>query len=76
MTFIRSSPSAESSIFSLFIKISCCFENLNYITKLNNAQTLLESTNYTINEISNLIGYDNQLYFSRLFRKQKGMSPQ
>lgn len=51
---------------------------LQYILnlKLNNAQTLLESTNYTINEISNLVGYDNQLYFSRLFRKQKGMSPQ
>lgn len=40
-----------------------------------NAQTLLESTDYSINEISSLVGYDNPLYFSRLFSKQKGMSP-
>lgn len=50
---------------------------LQYILNIRmaNAQALLESTDYTINEISNIIGYDNQLYFSRLFRKQKGMSP-
>lgn len=43
--------------------------------RISNAQLLLESTDYSINEISNLVGYDNQLYFSRLFRKQKGVSP-
>ncbi len=42
---------------------------LQYILslKLNNAQSLLEATDYSINEISNIVGYDNQLYFSRLF---------
>lgn len=51
---------------------------LQYILhlKLLNAQMLLESTDYTIKEISSIIGYENQLYFSRLFKKQKGMSPQ
>lgn len=51
---------------------------LQYILsrRIINAQTLLESTDYSINEISNIVGYDNQLYFSRLFTKQKGMSPQ
>ena len=34
--------------------------------KLNNAQTLLESTNYTIKEISNLVGYDVAVYFDML----------
>ncbi len=50
---------------------------LQYILsqRIINAQILLESTDYSINEISNLVGYDNQLYFSRLFSKQKGMSP-
>jgi len=50
---------------------------LQYILtqRMINAQILLESTDYSINEISNLVGYDNQLYFSRLFSKQKGMSP-
>lgn len=43
--------------------------------RINNAQILLETTNYAINEISRIVGYDNQLYFSRLFRKLKGYSP-
>lgn len=43
--------------------------------RINNAQILLEQTNYTINEIAKIVGYDDQLYFSRLFRKQKEFSP-
>lgn len=50
---------------------------LQYILsqRIINAQILLESTDYSVNKISSLVGYDNQLYFSRLFSKQKGMSP-
>ena len=44
--------------------------------RINNAQMLLETTTYSINEISKIVGYDNQLYFSRLFHKLKGYSPQ
>ena len=43
--------------------------------RFNNAQMLLETTTYSINEISKIVGYDNQLYFSRLFHKLKGYSP-
>lgn len=43
--------------------------------RISNARTLLESTSCNISEISNIIGYDNPLYFSRLFKKQCGMSP-
>ena len=43
--------------------------------RINNAQILLETTDYSINEISSIVGYENQLYFSRLFRKQKGYAP-
>lgn len=43
--------------------------------RITNAQMLLETTNYNITEIAQLVGYDNPLYFSRIFRKQKGMSP-
>ena len=35
--------------------------------RINNAQMLLETTTYSINEISKIVGYDNQLYFSRAF---------
>ncbi len=43
--------------------------------RITNAQVLLETTNYNITEIGSIIGYDNPLYFSRIFRKQKGVSP-
>lgn len=50
---------------------------MQFITsiRITNAQMLLETTNYAINEIARIVGYDNPLYFSRLFRKQKGCSP-
>ena len=43
--------------------------------RINNAQILLDETNFSINEIAKMVGYDNQLYFSRLFHKLKGYSP-
>ena len=43
--------------------------------RLSNAKSLLETTNYNVTEISNLVGYENPLYFSRFFRKQFGASP-
>lgn len=43
--------------------------------RISNAQTLLETTNYNVTEIAEIIGYDNPLYFSRIFKKQSGMSP-
>ena len=50
---------------------------LQYILSLriNNAQSLLETTKYNITEIASFVGYDNPLYFSRIFKKQAGMSP-
>ena len=43
--------------------------------RIRNAQVLLETTDYSISVIAGLVGYDNPLYFSRLFRKAKGLSP-
>lgn len=43
--------------------------------RITNAQMLLEGTSYTISEIGHIVGYDNPLYFSRMFHKQKGCSP-
>ena len=43
--------------------------------RMNNAISLLETTDYNVTEISAIIGYDNPLYFSRLFKKHKGVSP-
>ena len=48
-----------------------------YILSLRmvNAQSLLERTTYNIKEISEIIGYENPLYFSRVFKKEIGKSP-
>lgn len=43
--------------------------------RINNAVSLLETTDYNVTEISTIVGYDNPLYFSRIFKKQKGVSP-
>ena len=50
---------------------------MQYILSLRmaNAQSLLESTEYNISEIAEAVGYDNPLYFSRLFHKHIGVSP-
>lgn len=43
--------------------------------RVNNAASLLETTDYSMAEISAIVGYEDPLYFSRLFRKLKGVSP-
>lgn len=50
---------------------------LQYITKvrLGKAKELLHSNVYNISEIAELCGYDNPLYFSRIFKKHYGKPP-
>ena len=43
--------------------------------RIASAQLLLENTDYDISQISELVGYEDSLYFSRLFSKRVGMSP-
>lgn len=53
------------------------FTPMQYIlsVRIANAQNLLETTDYNVSEISEIVGYENPLYFSRVFRKQCGVSP-
>lgn len=44
--------------------------------RISNARFFLENTDDSISEISSMVGYDNSLYFSRIFKKQTGLSPQ
>lgn len=63
-----------------FIK---CFKEVAGVTpmqyvvslRINNAMQLLDDTNYSIAEAAEAVGYDNALYFSRLFKRHTGMSP-
>ena len=43
--------------------------------RMSNAESLLEMTDYNVTEISSIVGYENPLYFSRMFKKQRGLSP-
>lgn len=63
-----------------FIK---CFKNVMKITprkyilslRIAAAKGYLEGSNKNVTEISNAVGYDNALYFSRVFKKYTGLSP-
>jgi AraC family transcriptional regulator of arabinose operon len=50
---------------------------LEYITnlRLNIAKDLLSSSSLSISEVSIIVGYENPLYFSRIFKKTHGLSP-
>lgn len=39
------------------------------------AKSLLETTNYSIAQISDIIGFSSQSYFSQIFRKETGLTP-
>lgn len=43
--------------------------------RICNAEGLLQNSSYNISEIASMVGYDNPLYFSRIFKKVKGLSP-
>ena len=44
--------------------------------RVEKASRLLKSTNMTVNEIAYDCGYDEPSYFIRVFRQEKGMTPQ
>lgn len=50
---------------------------LEYINEIRiaKAKELLSTLNYSISEIAELVGFPNQNYFSRTFKKQIGISP-
>jgi len=43
--------------------------------RIYNAEILLQDSAYNVTEVSRIVGYDNPLYFSRIFKKAKGLSP-
>ena len=43
--------------------------------RIYNAEILLHDSTYNVTEIAEIVGYDNPLYFSRIFKKVKGLSP-
>lgn len=67
----------STSWFIRNFKLYTGFTPMQYILskRIYNAEALLQNTQYTVTEIAQIVGYDNPLYFSRVFKKQKGLSP-
>ena len=43
--------------------------------RITAAKGYFDSTNKNITEVASAVGYDNSLYFSRVFKKYTGYSP-
>ena len=49
----------------------------DYLTnyRINKACALLHESRFTVTEVANSVGYEDALYFSRVFKRIKGVSP-
>ena len=67
---------SRSHLYRVFIKHLGLSPN-DYLTqyRINRACSLLRNSKLTISNIANSVGYDDPLYFSRVFKKVKGVSP-
>jgi YesN/AraC family two-component response regulator len=71
--YVDRNPSYFSHL--LMTKTGSSFTELLSALRMKEAKRLLIETNKPIKEISNLIGYQNSNYFSRMFKELIGASP-
>ena len=50
-------------------------QNYVLLLRITNAKNLLSTTNYKINEISQLVGFSDSMYFCKRFKKIVGITP-
>lgn len=67
----------NKNYFSAFFKENIGMTPQQYIIKfrINKACELMENKGLTIGDISRSVGYEDTLGFSKIFKKEKGMSP-
>ncbi len=66
----------RSYLYTLFKKnLNLSPQQFLFECRINKAFELLKYTNLSINDISNSIGYQNSLTFSKIFKKYTGLSP-
>lgn len=74
---LASCVNMSRSTFARKIKSITGLTPLEFIKniKIQHACSLLESQNYTVNEIAEKLGYVDRRYFTAIFKKEMGMSP-
>ena len=77
MAVVSNHISMNYSLFSLAFKKYTGINFVNYIKELriNEAKRLLVDTDKKINEISMLVGYENEKHFMKIFKAMYGVSP-
>lgn len=67
---------SRSHLYRIFVKHLSQSPN-EYLTnyRINQACTLLRTSGLSVGEIAGSVGFDDQLYFSRVFKKVKGVPP-
>ena len=67
---------SKTHICRLFLKnTGKSFNTFLMDIKIGKACSMLESTDMTVNEISESLGYESVEYFYRLFKRKKGLTP-
>lgn len=74
---ISNAISVSKNYFCYLFKREVGMSLWNYLTtvRLKYARKLLEETNLKAYEIAFQVGYDNPSYFSKMFKRQEGMTP-
>ena len=72
-SFVNLSPNYFSSLFKREMNLS--FADYVNQTRIKESQYLLETTDYPILDIAISVGYNNQNYFTTIFRKFTGITP-
>jgi len=67
---------SKSYLSGIFLKeYGCTIHSYLIKCKVKEAKTLIREHNYNFTQISDMLGFANPLYFSRVFKKKTGMSP-